>query len=346
MLLQEYIPLIVTEVSTETADVKRISFTTASGELLPYLAGQFVSFALPVGNKEERRSYSFVSTPGVDTNMTIAVKRIDNGLFSRKLHDDIKPGDLLNGTGISGLFTLPESIESLHTLFFFAAGIGITPVLSLIKSALYLHRDIKVILFYSNSHIFNTAFYNDLNTIADQFQKRFQVQYLFSSSPQLSKARLNKELATELLKQHKAGLANSLYYVCGPYAYMRMVIYALEEMKVPSANIRKENFDTTITRFKPTPPDKKTYHVHLDFGHRDYYFTAGYPDTILQAAEKNGIQLPYSCRNGVCGSCAAHCTSGKVWHSANEVLTDKELESGMILTCVGYPVNGDITIEI
>jgi 2Fe-2S type ferredoxin len=344
MLPQEYTPLIVTKISRETADVKRLLLATQSGEILPYRAGQFISFALQVGNKEERRSYSFVSAPGVDADMAIAVKRIDNGLFSRKLYDSIQPGDMLYSTGVSGLFTLPVSTQN-QTFFFFAAGIGITPILSLIKSALQLYEDVKLVLFYSNRSIDNAAFYNELDELTNQNPDHFRIIYLFSSSPDLAKARLSKELAIELLGQHGADIADSLFYICGPYPYMRMVTYALEEMRVPTANIRKENFDTTITRFRPSPPDKTQHRVHLQFQNHDYNFVAGYPDTILQAAEKNGIKLPYSCRNGVCGSCAAKCTKGTVWHSANEVLTDKELEKGMVLTCVGYPMHGDVALE-
>jgi ring-1,2-phenylacetyl-CoA epoxidase subunit PaaE len=126
---------------------------------------------------------------------------------------------------------------------------------------------------------------------------------------------------------------------------MRMVVFALEEQHIPTANIRKENFNTAQVSIRPAPADKTVHTIHLKMDGKEYKFNSQYPDTILQSAEKNGIALPYSCRNGVCGSCAMHCRKGEVWHSNNEVLTDVELSSGIFLSCTGYPVHADISIE-
>ncbi len=342
MQARKYISLKVTGIKEEAEGVKSFSLATLYGENLPYKAGQFISFAFHIGGKEERRSYSFVSSPLCGEQMQVTVRRIENGIFSRILFDKIKPGDVLHSTGVSGFFTLPEAHGPL---FFFAAGIGITPVFSMIKEALAARSAEKIVLFYSNHAAGRAVFREELNLLKMQYPGTFYIVYLYSLSPDLSRARLNKELIPILLKEYNAG-PGAYYYICGPYAYMRMVTYALEEMEVPPAHIRKENFDTTVTLNRPAPPDKKPHTVYLHFGNEQYSFVSAYPDTILQAAEKNGISLPYSCRNGVCGTCAARCVSGKVWHSANEVLTDKELQSGLMLTCVAYPVEGDVEVEV
>jgi len=343
--MQEYLPLVVTDIRTETPGIKRITFITQSGEILPYKAGQFISFPVSQDQKDLRRSYSFVSAPETGEPMQIAVKRIDNGLFSRKLHDHIKPGDVLYSTGASGMFTLPEKAEQYSCYCFFAAGIGITPVLSLMKAALN-STQAKLVLFYSNRSVADTAFYNEIEHLQTLYSHRLQVIYLFSSSPNLRMARLNKELVPRLVEKYVPEPHGALFYTCGPYAYMRMVIYALEEMNIPRAHIRKENFDTTVTTFKPQPPDKAAHTVFFQQEGKHYSFITQFPNTILQAAEKQGLSLPYSCRNGVCGACAARCTDGMVWHSANEVLTDKELANGIILTCCSYPVYGDIHMTL
>ena len=126
-----------------------------------------------------------------------------------------------------------------------------------------------------------------------------------------------------------------------------MAIISLEEQGIRDEQIRKENFNTNdrVVR-KSEPPDKSTHLATIKYLGKEYSFPVIYPDTILQAAKKIGLNLPYSCEVGRCGSCAAICTSGKVWLSYNEVLMDTDLKHGSILTCVGHPVDGDVVISV
>jgi len=340
----KYQPVIITDIRQEVPGVKTFILEPA----LSYKAGQFLTFAIQHHHREERRSFSISSSPVLNEPLSITVKRVDNGVYSRLLIDRAKPGDLLYTTGAAGLFTLPGDIAAYKQLFFFAAGIGITPIYSIIKTVLFTQPGLTVVLVYSNSTIADTVFYNELNELADQFFERFRIVFLFSNSFQLARARLNKELLPTLLAElSTAPKENTLYYTCGPFSYMRMVLYALEEQGIPADNVKKENFNTErkpIIRHQP--PDKNAHNTIIKIAGKEYSFTAQYPETILQAAKKNGVVLPYSCEIGRCGSCAAICTKGKVWMSNNEVLTNSDLEKGMILTCVGYPVDGNIYLEI
>jgi ring-1,2-phenylacetyl-CoA epoxidase subunit PaaE len=128
---------------------------------------------------------------------------------------------------------------------------------------------------------------------------------------------------------------------------MRMCTYTLQEEQVPKDNIRKETF---IIQGKQTPkkepPDKNAYNVTIQYADESYQLKVQYPDSILQAAKKENISLPYSCEVGRCGNCAAKCIIGKVWLSVNEVLTETDLQNGLTLTCVGHPVDGDVTLRI
>ena len=127
---------------------------------------------------------------------------------------------------------------------------------------------------------------------------------------------------------------------------MRMAIFSLEEQGIHSEQIKKENFNTNDRHVhKIDPPDKATHNATIKYNGHEYSFPVVYPDTILQSAKKHGLILPYSCETGRCGSCAARCTAGKVWLSYNEVLMDTDMKQGSILTCVGHPVDGDVTIE-
>jgi ferredoxin len=136
-----------------------------------------------------------------------------------------------------------------------------------------------------------------------------------------------------------------LAYVCGPVNYMRMCIYTLLELDIPAENIKKENFNTQKVATVIEPPDKKSYTVDIHFAGHAYTVTVNYPDTILKAAKKMGIVLPYSCEAGKCGNCTMYCTKGNVWMSYNEVLTEKDIKEGMVLTCVGHPVFGNVTLH-
>ena len=343
-----YQTIFITAIRQETPGVKTFTITAEDGSPIPYTAGQFITFVFTHNGREERRSFSISSSTVLNEPLSFTVKRIDNGAYSRLLIDQMVAGDKLFTTGAAGLFTLPERMEDHEQVFFFAAGIGITPVFSLIKTLLHTQPDKQVVLIYSNRSQEEVVFYNELGALAEQFPDSFKVEFLYSTSFDLARARLSKALLPVLLKEYALFPKQKLlFYICGPFDYMRMAIISLEEQGIHNEQIRKENFNTNNRQIKKTePPDKATHLATIKYNGKEYSFPVQYPDTILQAAKKHGLALPYSCEAGRCGSCAAVCTKGKVWLSYNEVLMDIDLKHGGILTCVGHPINGDITIEI
>ena len=341
----EYRQLVIETVREETKDFKTFSFR--DGHHLKYEAGQFITLVDFIGTREIRRSYSIVSSPVLEEPLSIGVKRIDNGFFSRKLFDKTLPGDLLTTIGVSGFFKLPENIKFFNSIFFFAAGSGISPILSLIKTTLYAHPKISVYLIYSNTTPENTAYIRLLKQLEKDFRGRFTIDFLFSTASDLRKARLNSDRILELLLIHTANLEKSLFYICGPESYMRLVIFLLIEEGFPNEHIKKEDFNPGNRKLSlKLPADKNNYEVQLKTNEKNYSFTIHYPDTILQAAKKLKFNLPYSCETGKCGTCVARCLHGIVWMSNNEVLTDHELSNGLILTCTGHPQSSGVVLEI
>ena len=342
MLLKE---LTIQNIREEIKGFKTFSF--ADGHNLEYEAGQFITLVDKSGSKEIRRSYSMISSPLLKEPLTIAVKRIDNGFFSRKLVDRARVGQTLLTTGAAGFFRLPENIKDYSSLFFLAAGSGIAPILSLLKTVIHLCPDISVFLIYSNKSAETTAFYKELQLMAGQHADRLHIDFLFSSESDLRKARMNRDLLLEFLKINRFDREKTLFYTCGPEPYMRMIIFHLVEEGFNINQIKKEDFNPGNKKITGRmPPDKNNYRVELQMNGVKYAFPVQYPDTILQAAKKIKLSLPYSCETGKCGSCAATCISGKVWISNNEVLTDKELSQGLILTCTGHPQGGDVILKI
>ena len=340
-----YHPLIIENIREETKDFK--TFVFRAGHQLDYEPGQYITLVDNSGLREVRRSYSIISSPALKEPLSIAVKRIQNGFFSRKLVDRARPGDRLFTIGSGGFFRLPENIESFTSIFFFAAGSGIAPVLSLLKTVIHLHPGISVFLIYSNRSVETTAFYTELKDLEKKFPDRLQIDFLFSTEANLRRARLNRELLLEFLAINHFDRQKTLFYTCGPEIYMRMIIFLLLEEGFPKENIKKEDFNPgNKKRVQRVPPDKKTYHVQLDLHGTLFNFPVPFPYSILQAAKKLRLNLPYSCETGKCGSCAALCISVKVWLSNNEVLTDKDLEQGLTLTCTGHPQQGDVVLKI
>lgn len=345
---QTYKTTVITSIREETPGVKTFTISYEDGSDIPYTSGQFITFVFTHHGKEERRSFSISSCAVLIEPLSFTVKRIDNGAYSRLLTDRAIVGDKLFTTGAAGLFTLPQNIGAYKQVFFFAAGIGITPVFSLIKTLLQTQAEEKVVLIYSNRVKEDVVFYKELMGLTEQFPERFKIEFLYSTSFNLSRARLNKALVPVLLEEYGVvPKSEMLFYVCGPFPYMRMVIFSLEELGIHDEQIRKENFNTNDRAVnKIEPPDKATHNAVVRYKGMYYSFPVVYPDTILQAAKKAGLTLPYSCETGRCGSCAAICTKGKVWLSYNEVLMDMDLKHGSILTCVGHPIDGDVMIEV
>jgi ring-1,2-phenylacetyl-CoA epoxidase subunit PaaE len=341
-----YTPVAIEQIHEQVDGFK--TFTFQHGHGIKYKAGQYLTFVQKTTHEEIRRSYSIVSSPLLNEPLTIGVKRIDNGAFSRRLIDRAQIGEQLLTAGAGGLFTLPTNIDSFQQIFFLAAGSGITPVYSLLKTVLHFHRHIHAVLVYSNSSPKKTIFISELNELRQEFVAQFQLQFLFSNNADLRFARLNRELLVNLIRSFSnSSFGRTLFYVCGPEAYMRMCTYTLREEGVAKENIRKETFIVQAQSLpRQYPPDNDHHVVTIESGHDNYSLKVQYPDSILQTAKKQNIPLPYSCETGRCGACVVKCIKGKVWLSYNEVLTEKDLQDGLTLTCVGHPIGGDVVLKI
>ncbi|AHM62289.1 oxidoreductase FAD-binding domain-containing protein [Flammeovirgaceae bacterium 311] len=341
-----YKTLTLAAIKEEVPGVKSFFFDEADADTISYQAGQYLTFVVPAGNQEVRRSYSITSSPALTEPLSIVVKRVPNGVFSRHMLDHAQPGDKLMTIGAGGFFTLPADISGIKQIFFFAAGSGIAPIYSLLKTVLHTHPEIHIVLIYSNHAPQSTIYLEELQALATDFAGRLHIEFLFSVSKNLSRARLYKDLLKTLLEKHAIAAGQQLLsYICGPENYMRMCVYGLRQAQVPAENIRREIFHIPQIVHKIEPPDTDLHRVTFQLNGETHELEVQYPHTILDAARKKGISLPYSCELGRCGNCVAKCRKGQVWMLNNEVLTERELEQGLVLTCVGYPVGGDVVLE-
>lgn len=338
-----YQSLLIREIITETNDTKSFVLETVDGTSMTYEPGQFLTlvFYNQLG-EEERRNYSISSSPWLNEPLTITVKRIPNGRYSRRLFDEARLGDTLLTAGVSGFFTLPNPLPDHFSLCLFAAGSGITPIFSIVKSCLTRYPNINIHLLYSNRSKASAIFRQELETLQSQYPQRFHCRFIYSDAMRLQEARLHVPMIESVLQQVSS--EQTLFYLCGPFEYMRTIAMVLQGNGVPAIHIRREIFLLEKPRVQPIPPDTDKHTVIIQ-GKETQAIRVQYPETILQAARKQGIYLPYSCESGQCGTCAASCIRGTVWMWRNEVLLDEELEAGRVLTCTGYPVGGDVELR-
>ncbi len=196
-------------------------------------------------------------------------------------------------------FGCSGNMADFNKMIFFVAGSGITPVISLIKTLLHKYPHVNVALIYSNHSERSTVYYDELLLLQNKFSSQFIIHFLFSDTADLLRARLNRDLFFELLYSENPDIDRTLFYMCMVHRHICAWLYhLLEEFGVPDDHVRKEDFVPILeTGRKNIPPDRGSYFTTFHFNNETYKFKVDYPDSILRAAKKEHIILPYSCEN-------------------------------------------------
>lgn len=350
--LMKYLSLKIAEISQQPGDNMVIKFEKTA-EKIDYLAGQFLTFIFNINGREIRRSYSIFSAPEIDEPLSIAVKLVENGEISRHLHHRTAIGDVLTAIEPNGIFTYVPYKHIKRTIFLFAAGVGITPIFSIFKTALLEEDESKIILVYSNRSQKESLFYEEIESWAARYPERLKVIYFFSDAKNIMKARLNKFMIEQLVVDNMAfDPLQALFYTCGPIDYMvncRIVLlslkYSIDQIKRETYYIPEDEMDEDDTTEKKIA-DKNTYNVIIDWNANTYEIEVPYHKRILEVALDHNINIPYSCTGGICSTCTSTCVSGGVRMDYNEVLTDEEIASGRVLLCTGHPTANNTKIII
>lgn len=341
----------ITEIIHQPNQNISIRFEDTTGDFPEYKAGQFLTLSFLFGNREVRRSYSFSSSPILNEPYEITVKRVDNGEISRLLHHKTRVGDVIHAMDPQGLFTYEPQPETRRIIFLFAAGVGITPLYSILKTALVGEEKSKVVLVYSNSSKEKTLFYNELLDWQAKYPDRLKIEFIWSNAKNLLKARLNRDYIIQLLQEYVEPEVESIYYTCGPLFYMDLCRFTLLGMGIPDEHIKKETFhfpeeEEDDDEKEEEPVDTRSYDVVIRLNGTNYTLTIPYNKTILDVGLEHKLQLPYSCKSGMCSTCISQVTKGAVRMDYNEVLTDREVENGRCLICTAHPVEDGTTIQV
>lgn len=349
---EHYYRLKVKDIVQETSNTISIAFHQPTPPM-EYKSGQFLTLIAEVNGKEIRRSYSFCSAPDIDQDLAVTVKRVDGGLMSNYLNDNLCIGDEIRVMEPKGHFTTEFNHANKRHLVMFAGGSGITPFMSHIKSILKYEPHSIISLIYANRNIDSIIFKRALEDLQINNQGRFHAIYILEKAPltwQGPSGLLNHEMLQEMLERVPDwGLDKTQYLMCGPEGMMYNIETYLKKCGIPGNKLFKESFVAPTIEKAHHPEESSeivTRQVTVIYDGEEHTFTVEPDSTILETALDLDIDLPYSCQSGLCTACRGKLLSGKVKLDEEEGLSDSEREEGYILTCVGHPLTADVKIEI
>jgi ring-1,2-phenylacetyl-CoA epoxidase subunit PaaE len=351
-------PLTILDIRKETDDCISVSFVIPEEwkEEFNYQAGQNITLRSKINGEDIRRSYSICSGPH-EGELRVAIKKVEEGLFSSHAHGHFNPGQSLDVLAPTGNFVLTLQPSNKKHYVAFVAGSGITPVISLLKTILREEPLSQFTMIYGNRSRSSMIFREELMALKNDYPDKFQLISIFSrekSEAALFEGRIDAR-KTELIFKHIIPLADDQeYLLCGPAPMIFELRDWLHEQKIPEKKIHFELFSdpgeagfaakkqNAVSSQAPTSTSQVT--IRLDGVSSDFQIPAEGP-SILDAAIQAGADLPYACRAGVCASCRAKLVKGKVTMDQNYALADEELEQGFILACQSHPASEKLTID-
>ena len=332
-----FYPLIVSDIVEKTALAKSITFELEDKyqSLFDYQAGQFLSLRLPWEDSFLDRSYSLSSSPNESFKLTITVKRVVDGRASNLLNDTLKIGDIVDVARPTGRF-IPTSNNNPITLF--AAGSGITPIISIIRYTLK-QTELSISLFYANSNDNQIIFEQELAQLSEEYPNRFNCLHNLSSN--------NGRVSESILKDFIGSRIQQDFFICGPAGFMDLTESVLQKLGVNDKDIFIERFisDAESTLDSETLIDStiESFNAILDSEKHSVPYLAG--KTLLESMLAHDLKPAYFCQKAKCGMCTVTKVSGDVVMRNSEILSKGDIEKGQILLCQSLPLANDILIN-
>jgi len=314
--------------------------------------GQNITIKTNIDGEEIRRSYSICSSP-LDNELRVAVKKAYEGSFSTFANQKLKEGDVLEVLPPTGAFFTEVNSSNKKNYVFFAAGSGITPVISIIKTILFVEPESSVTLVYGNRNVSSIIFKEDLEALKDKYLQRFRIYHILSrerTEATINYGRIDAEKCRQLGKIIDLAAVDE-FFICGPEKMMFTVKQFLELQGIPTNKIHFELFttpsgrNTTIYTAKNTREEEGS-EITVKMDGRTITFMLDYnSNTILDAALAQGADLPFSCKGGVCTTCKARLLEGEVDMEVNYGLEQEEVKAGFILTCQSHPRSKKVLVD-
>lgn len=337
----------VSEVKKETVDTVSVAFEVP--EDFNYVSGQYITIKHMIDGEDIRRSYSLCSAPH-ENDFRVAVKKIEAGKMSSFLNTELKAGDILELMPPMGNFTLTPSNDKHFVAF--AAGSGITPIISMIKSVL-ANSDSRFTLYYGNKTEDATIFKTELNSLASEYGDRLILNYVYSrqeSTNKLFEGRISRAKFEEFVRENLEILKADAFFMCGPEQMITEVSEGLEYLGVAKEKIHFELFTTPTINSKEVEQSISDFDgdaqitVIMDGDEFEFELNSS-GDYILDAAMNQGVDAPFSCKGAVCCTCKAQVIEGKAVMDMNYALSDEEVAEGFILTCQSRPASEKLVVD-
>ncbi len=335
--------LTINQVTKVTSQAVELVFNVpdALKQAFTYQSGQYLTLRATINGVDTRRAYSMSSAPQ-DSDLRVVIKAVEHGVFSNYAMT-LRAGDSLQVAAPQGFFVHTKVAGDVLLV---AAGSGITPIFSLLKTYLATGTS-KVALIYGNQSVAQTIYYEQLNDLQDQFPDRFKVTYCFSREDRDGAlfGRVSTSNLNHFLKQHVSGFAFAKAYLCGPEEMIHMATNNLVDKQVlPKEAINFELFTTTDAKTE-IKEDGHLTELTVILDDEKHTFTMKRNETMLDAMLKNDIDAPYSCQGGICSSCVGLMEEGTATMLKNNILTDREIENGLTLTCQACPTSAQVTVN-
>lgn len=320
--------------------------------------GQYLTLRDFIDGEEFRRNYSICSSPYDENDrncLTVAVKKVYKGRFSHHIHENYQVGDEVEVYPPLGNFIYSESPEEKKNYVFIAAGSGITPVISMIKSILKNEKDSEIVLIYGNAQKTSVIFKDEIDRLKNKNMQRLSVFHVFSREKQeaeILNGRIDREKVHFFLHHIIPAYRVSEVFICGPEELMLTAKEVCIEAGIDSKNIHFELFNTERRVEKDENISREAAgfqgvknKVHVELDGDQFRLELQYPEqTVLDVALKNGLDLPYACRGGVCATCKCLLIEGEVDMDINYALEEDELEKGYILACQSHPRTEEVRV--
>lgn len=343
----------VKDIRRETSEAVSVAFEIPPQQQPEYQfkQGQYITLKLKVKGEELRRSYSLCTSPFSEKELRVAIKEVEGGRVSTYINRELKVGDSMEVMTPMGTFHSVLSGAKAKKYVLFAGGSGITPMMSILKSVLYVEKQSTITLIYANKNEDSTIFKKEIDGIAAN-NPNLKVAYVFdqpqSAISDLQTGIITKEKALALIENF-GGVNADEYFICGPGPMMENVKTTLEDLKIAKEKIHIEYFNAVIEAVEKAEVTlgarvKANVKV-IQYGiETDFKLETG-SISILDAAIEAGVDAPFSCKGAVCCTCRAKVLEGKVKMDANFALTDAEVEEGFILTCQAHPLTETVVVD-
>ncbi|WP_285412253.1 1,2-phenylacetyl-CoA epoxidase subunit PaaE [Variovorax sp. efr-133-TYG-130] len=351
-------PLRVKAIEPDTAEAVIVSFEVPTDlqEVFGFTQGQYLTLRKDIDGQDLRRSYSICA--GLDDGeLRVGVRKVRGGVFSNWINASLQPGDTLQVMAPQGRFFVPIEPASARHHVGIAGGSGITPILSIMKTVLAREPASRFTLIYGNRQLQSTMFKEEIEDLKNRYMTRLVLQHVFSDehtdSP-LGFGVMNREKIGEFLHSVVPAAQIDHVYVCGPFQMNDEAEAALLAAGVPEERIHIERFGVALPSatqvgavvHEAQPGDAKRSRITIvrDGLQREITFTEGQP-SILDAASAAGLEVPFSCTSGVCGTCRAKLVDGEVRMERNFALDKNEVAAGFVLTCQAHPLTECVTLS-